>query len=132
MGGFALLKGRPWRSLKWVLWNKAESIGTKGYSRGELVRMLGKLPLRNLHIHTEVTSADVLSSSTFAPLNWVYRRALQAAGYHYPWHPSHFTPRVNDPARPANPPLQARVPGQPVFTGNPLGFFHCIAAEKTA
>jgi SAM-dependent methyltransferase len=128
---FALLKGRPWRSLKWVLWNKAESPGTKGYSRGELVRLLGKLPLRNIHIHTEVTSSDYLSSSAFGPLNWAYRRLLQAAGYRYEWRAGDYTPRVNDPARSSGPSLETPVRGKPLFTGNPLGFYHCIFAEKT-
>ena len=127
---FALLKGRPWLNLKWVLWNKAESPGTKGYSRRELVRMFGKLPLRKLHIHTEVTSSDYLSCSAFGPLNWVYRGMLQAAGYHYAWQPSDYTPRVNDPARSTVAHVQAQVREQPLFTGNPLGFYHCIYAEK--
>lgn len=127
---FALLKGQPWRSLKWVLWNKAESIGTKGYTRGELVRILEKLPLRNLHIHTEVTSSDYLSSSAFVPLNWAYRRMLQLAGYRYAWHAGEYRARVNDPAASTVPHAQAGMPGRPLFTGNPLGFYHCISAEK--
>ena len=128
---FALLKGRPFRSLRWVLWNAVESIGTKGYTRPELARILGALPLRNVHVHTEVTAGDYLSSSAFRPLNWLYRRALQLAGYHFGWHPSQYVARVNDPTDPGYVPFNTgRDPAQPLFTGNPLGFFHCISADK--
>lgn len=54
----ALLRGRPWKSLRWVLWNYMESIGTKGYTSGEIRRMLAPLPLTGLHIETFLTSAD--------------------------------------------------------------------------
>ena len=128
---FGLLKGHPWRTLRWVLWNTVESAGTKGYTRAELLKLLGVLPLRNVHIHTQVTSADCLSSSALPPLNWLYRRALQLAGYRYGWHKSDYVPRINEPGKPfyearAN----LRQARQPILTGNPLGFFHCIFAEK--
>jgi len=129
---FALLKGHPFRSLRWVLWNAVESIGTKGYTRGELVRILGALPLRNVHIHTEVTAGDYLSASAFRPLNWLYRRALQLTGYHFGWHPSQYVARVNDATESGYQPATiGRDPAQPLCTGNPLGFFHCISADKT-
>src|SRR6202790_4100093 len=32
---FALLRGKPWRSLRSILCNHIESVGTKGYTRGE-------------------------------------------------------------------------------------------------
>jgi hypothetical protein len=32
----ALLKGRPWRNLKDIVWNHVESIGTKAYTLPEL------------------------------------------------------------------------------------------------
>jgi len=128
---FGLLKCRPWRTLRWVLCNTVESAGTKGYTRGELLRLLDGLPLRNVHIHTQVTAADYLSSSALPPLNWLCRRALQLAGYHFGWLKSDYVPRINDPGKPVN--RTCAVPRnkkQPILTGNPLGFFHCIFAEK--
>ncbi len=70
---FGLLRGRPWKSLRWALWNHMESIGTKGYTRGELNRMMSRLPLREWHIQTEATGLDrVAQSKTFQPLNVFY------------------------------------------------------------
>jgi ubiquinone/menaquinone biosynthesis C-methylase UbiE len=37
----ALLAGKPWRSLADVLWHHMESVGTKGYTPGELREMFG-------------------------------------------------------------------------------------------
>jgi ubiquinone/menaquinone biosynthesis C-methylase UbiE len=54
----ALLKGQPWRSLRWALWNHIESIGTKGYTEGEIRRMLAPLGLTDLRCDTYMTSAD--------------------------------------------------------------------------
>src|SRR5206468_10710554 len=48
----ALLRGKPWKSLAWVLWHHMESIGTKAYTRPELFRMLGRLPLEYLRVDT--------------------------------------------------------------------------------
>lgn len=128
---FGLLKGRPWRTLRWVLWNTVESAGTKGYTRGELLRLLNVLPLRNVQIHTQVTSADYLSSSASPPLNWFYRRAIQLAGCRYGWHKGNYVARINDPGKPVSRACaDPRNTKQPSLTGNPLGFFHCIFAEK--
>jgi ubiquinone/menaquinone biosynthesis C-methylase UbiE len=61
----ALGRGRPWKSLRWVLWNHVESIGTKGYTRNELRRMLGVLPLSEIRIDTFLTSVDQLRFQRF-------------------------------------------------------------------
>lgn len=128
---FALLKGKPWRTLRWVLWHTIENTGTKGYTRGELVKMLTELPLSNVQIHTEVTSGDQLSSSAFTPLNWLYRIALWVAGTRYDWDLSQYVLRTNDPVEVrARRQSDALRPTRPVKTGNPLGFYHCITAEK--
>jgi ubiquinone/menaquinone biosynthesis C-methylase UbiE len=129
---FALLQGRPWHTLSWILANKVENAGTKGYARSELLKMFGALPLQNIRILTEATSADYLSSSAFVPLNFLYRCALRLAGSHYPWDIVRYAARINDPGKPgrsveANSPR----PDQPILGGNPLGFFHCVSAEKT-
>lgn len=128
---YALLRGRPWKNLAWVLWNHMESIGTKGYTRRELRTFFATLPVEQLRIETVVTGGDYLSSSALPPLNWAYRLCLALAGYHYPWRPWHYAERVN--FQESHP-----LPGRPaahheaVCTGNPLGFFHCISARKMA
>lgn len=125
----ALLKGRPWKTFGWVLWHFNESINTKAYTRVELARMLPPLGLRRIHIQTEITAADYLGSSSFPPLNWLYRLAILLAGEKHPWHPSQYTGRTNDPDqryRPAAPAASRSV----INSGNPLGFFHCITARK--
>jgi ubiquinone/menaquinone biosynthesis C-methylase UbiE len=53
-----LLRGRPWKSVRWALWNYIESAGTKGYTRSEIHRMLAALPVTGIHIETFLTSAD--------------------------------------------------------------------------
>lgn len=130
---FALLKGNPFHSLRWVLWNHVESINTKGYTRAELRDWMGRLPLDNVHVHTQVIAGDWLSSSAFKPLNWLYRAAIKLAGYSYPWRPEHYTARVNDP-EPGKTftPVATQDPRAITFSGNRLGFFHCISARKRA
>lgn len=128
---FRLLMGRPWRTLRWVLWNTVESIGTKGYTRAELLKLLAVLPLRNVEIHTQITSANYWSSSALPLLNWLYRRALQLAGYHYGWRKSDYVPRVNDSGKPVYAArANLRQTRQPILAGDPIGFFHCIFAEE--
>jgi len=96
---YALLHGKPWKSLRWALWNYMESIGTKGHTRKELARMLGSLPLQNIEVHTEITAADYLSASAFPPLNFVFRTCLRLAGQTFGWHPSQYLERVNAPGK---------------------------------
>lgn len=127
---FALLRGRPWKSLRWVLWHHLESLGNKGYTRRELVRMLKPLSLEWIQIDTIVTAADYLSASAFRPLNFFYRMCLGMAGYHYGWHPSQYVQRINDRDWMRPPSVPDRRPEDVLFTGNPLGFFHCISARK--
>lgn len=128
---YALLRGRPWKQLRWVLWHHMESLGTKGYTRKELLRMCAALPVESLHLDTEITAADYLSASALPPLNWLYRLALRGSGCHYGWHPSQYTARVNDPDRPSTVPAGTRRdPRQPLLTGCRWGFFHCLSARK--
>ena len=125
----ALLRGRPWKSLAWVLWHHMESIGTKSYTRRELVHAFRELPVRYLRIHTEITSADVLSCSAFPPLNWCFRAAIRLAGEQFPYHVSQYGTRSDAPGKPKTPGTLQQ-PDEIVFTGNRLGFFHCISARK--
>ena len=46
----ALLKFKLWKSLKWVLWNHMESIGTKAYTRKEVKEMLAGQPVTDVVI----------------------------------------------------------------------------------
>jgi ubiquinone/menaquinone biosynthesis C-methylase UbiE len=54
----ALLKGRPWKGLRWALWHHMESIGTKAYTRKELERMLAPLGLTDISMETFITTSD--------------------------------------------------------------------------
>src|ERR1035438_345273 len=60
----ALLRGQPWRSLRWVLEHHIESIGTKGYTKSEIRRMLAPLGLTDLQCVTYLTSADRIARRT--------------------------------------------------------------------
>jgi SAM-dependent methyltransferase len=125
----ALLRGRPWKSLSWILWNHVESRGTKGYTRRDLRRILTGLPLEAIRVHTEVTSADYLSASTVLPLNRFFRLCLRAAGVHFDWHPSRYVSPLNTHQKASD---SASSPRSIIFTGNSLGFYHCITARKVA
>jgi ubiquinone/menaquinone biosynthesis C-methylase UbiE len=54
----ALLKGRPWKSLAWVLWHHMESIGTKAYTVDEARRMLARMPVTNVEVGTYLSFYD--------------------------------------------------------------------------
>ena len=119
----ALLKGRPWKTLASVLHDHVESAGTKGYTRGELARMLSAMPLSDIRIHTEPTSADYLSASAFPPLNWCNRALLRSGGYYHEWATIDYVERGAAPRSTAQ-------EDRPFFSGNRLGFYHCIRARK--
>jgi hypothetical protein len=92
--------------------------------------MLSSLPVHSIEIRTEFTAADYLSASAFPPLNWLYKLCLRAAGYHHAWHPSHYVSRINDPDRKSREGKAQRDPSHILLTGNRLGFFHCVYAQK--
>jgi ubiquinone/menaquinone biosynthesis C-methylase UbiE len=126
---YALLRGQPWKSLRWVLWNYNESIGTKGYTRREIRTILEPLGVENLRIETVVTAGDCLSSSALPPLNWLYRGALALAGYSYPWRTWHYVDRANfQESHPLG--VREGTGREAGCFGNPLGYFHCISARK--
>ncbi len=126
----ALLKGRPWKSLGWVLWHHLESIGTKAYTRKEILGMLARLPLEDIRVHTEPTSGDYLSARAFPPLNWCNRLALRLGGYRHDWAALDYVARdVPTGGTPVPRKTPAKLP--PRHTGNGLGFYHCISAKKS-
>jgi hypothetical protein len=120
----ALLKGRPWKSLSRVLHEHMESVGTKGYTRRELGAILQSLPLKDITVHTEVTSGDYLSSSAFLPLRCLNRLLLKSAGYNHDWSAVNYVERGAS-SKQFTPPAKLR------YTGNCFGFNHCISAVKS-
>jgi len=60
----ALLRGRPWKGLRWVLANHIESAGTKGYTESEIRRMLAPLGLTDVRLQTFLTSADRIAGKS--------------------------------------------------------------------
>jgi ubiquinone/menaquinone biosynthesis C-methylase UbiE len=122
---YALLRGRPWKSLYWAMWNHMESLGTKSYNRAELKRIFTALPLENIRIHTYVTSADYMAFSAFKPLNLLMRAILACAGNRQPWRREDYQFAAADGSTPKTKPRTGVE-----FTGNPFGFFVCITATK--
>lgn len=118
----ALLRGKPWKSLAWALWNHVESIGTKAYTPRELAGIFTALPLEDIRVQTEITSADTLASFRFRPLNLAYLLAIWLARTRYPWKLEDYSAATRNSA----PGPAAR----PQFSGHPLGWFHCISARK--
>lgn len=116
---YAVLRGKFWKGFRWALWNHVESMGTKAYSRNELARMFSKLPLENIIVRTEMTSADYLAFSALKPLNLACRALLRLAGNKPVWKRSDYVSAD-----------RKAMPRRIEFTGNPLGFFHCISATK--
>jgi len=55
---YALLKGRPWRSLAWCLWHHMESIGTKAYTVKEARAMVERHSVRNVRVGTYLSFYD--------------------------------------------------------------------------
>lgn len=56
----ALLAGKPWKSLAWVLWYKMESIGTKAYTVSEVEELLKSKPVKNVKIKAILSYYDKL------------------------------------------------------------------------
>ena len=61
----ALLKCRPWKSLRWVLWNHIESVGTKGFTDKEVEQMLAPLGLTDVRMERFITSNDRVMRRSF-------------------------------------------------------------------
>ena len=118
----ALLRGQPWKSIAWALWHHVESIGTKAYTRRELTDIFTALPLTDIRVHTEITSADTLAASSFRPLNLTWLLAIWMAGIKYPWELKDYSLSTRDTAPEPS--------AGPTFSGHPLGWFHCISARK--
>lgn len=57
----ALLKGKIWKSVGWVLYNFMESCGTKAFTKREVARMLEQYYVENIKIKPVLTYYDKLS-----------------------------------------------------------------------
>jgi SAM-dependent methyltransferase len=121
---YALLRGKPWKSRRWALWHHMESIGTKAYTRTDLKMIFSELPLENISVCTAINSADHLAFSAAKPINLFCRLLIRLAGYSPGWH-------LNDYAKGAMSESARRNKKEMEFTGNRLGFFHCISARKS-
>jgi len=77
---YALLKGRPWRSFKDVVWNHIESIGTKAYTVNELHRLFAQFS--ELETIPVITAQDRSRwpgwVSCFFPNRWGWYIGLRA------------------------------------------------------
>jgi ubiquinone/menaquinone biosynthesis C-methylase UbiE len=127
---YALAKGKPFKSITWAIWNHMESIGTKAYTRAEVAEIFTNLPLEKITVHSEITAADWLSASAFPPLNFLYRVLIRLAGERHPWRLSEWQERNGPPEQRAKFAAMNRERHGVVFSGNPLGFYHCITATK--
>ena len=88
----------------------------------ELKRMLGRLPLRGVRVRTESPAGEYMCASRFKPLNWLYRGAVRLAGTRPAYPVTGYNRKLIEKHKPAE--------GGIEFSGNPLGFFHCISAKK--
>jgi ubiquinone/menaquinone biosynthesis C-methylase UbiE len=66
----ALLKGKPFQSLKQVLYHQQESPGTKAYTFGEVKKMLAPLPVTCKQLKAPVTQHDLLYYKA-KPFRWM-------------------------------------------------------------
>lgn len=56
---YGLLAGKPFRSLKNIIYHHQESLGTKAYTINEIKSLVKKLPVEIIHIEAPLTSYDL-------------------------------------------------------------------------
>ena len=66
----ALLKGRPFRSLRWVLHHHQESKGTKAYTFKEITSLLKNYPVEIMQLKATATKHDLLYYRS-KPVQWL-------------------------------------------------------------
>lgn len=76
----ALGKGKPWRSLKYVLFHHQESIGTKAYTCNEVKKMITQHPVTLVSISAPVTNHDLLTYKAW-PFRWFAYAAAALGGW---------------------------------------------------
>lgn len=58
---YCLLKGKPWRGLKYAIFHHLESPGTKAYTTKEMHEMLAQIGFKNIHLSTKLCAGDLLN-----------------------------------------------------------------------
>lgn len=83
----ALLARQPWKNFHWVMWHRLESIGTKGYTKTEVMRMLEPLGLTDIRMQTFAPSADriVRRDFPFPLFDAALKLALDLSGQRLGW-----------------------------------------------
>jgi hypothetical protein len=83
----ALGRGRPWKSLRWVLANHVESAGTKGYTKNEIALILSPLGLTDVRIETFLTGVDhfIYHRFPFRLCNRPLAALVALTGNHFGW-----------------------------------------------
>lgn len=76
----ALLKGRPFRSLSYVIYHHQESIGTKAYTRTEIKKILQDYPVAVESLESPVTKHDLLYYKA-KPFRWLAYAAACVFGW---------------------------------------------------
>ena len=61
----ALLKGRPWKNLRWVLANHVESRGTQAFTEKEIQQMLAPLGVAEIRMERFITNNDCVMRRSF-------------------------------------------------------------------
>jgi len=62
---FSLLRGKPFRSISWILYHHTESIGTKAFTVREVRNILANYPVRIKDICARVTEHELLWNKPF-------------------------------------------------------------------
>lgn len=62
---FGLLRGKPFKSISWILYHHLESIGTKAFTIREIKKILVKYPVCIKDIRAKVTNYDLLWDKPF-------------------------------------------------------------------
>jgi ubiquinone/menaquinone biosynthesis C-methylase UbiE len=82
---FALLKGKPWKNLKWVMWNHQESIATKAYTKREVVQMLSSMGMTEIRIDPVMMDIELILKGFPAILRPFVRMAVKATEPWWGW-----------------------------------------------
>jgi len=86
---YALLKGKPWKSLKWVMCNHIESYGTQAFTIKEIKKMLDRLPVTLVSIDATPNSYDLLKNR-----HWIFQKLAKVAALILGWDTCGFFMRI--------------------------------------
>lgn len=63
---FALLKGRPWKSIRWVMWHHQESVSTTTYTRSEVFKMFTDMGLQDIQVEPAMMKIGLSGQNNFS------------------------------------------------------------------